>query len=200
MPRTAQQYEALRNASRDVVLTCAVRVFAQRGYAAASMRDIAREAGLSVGLIYRHYPTKDELFADVLDRAVTGLDEAARELTSADDGYAVLCRFIERYLAGIAADDGAAEFSMVLNQAFLSDEPAGARTGLLAGHRRFRRGLETAISRAQRDGHCAAGEAEAVAAVLLSLLSGAVTMRMALGAAAVPRPGTVVHMLDGGAR
>lgn len=199
MPRSDQQNEALRSASREAVLTHAVRVFARRGYAAASMRDIARAAGISVGLIYRHYATKDELFADVLDRAAAGLDEVAGELATAD-GHASLGRFVERYLGGIAADGGAAEFSTVVNQAFLSDEPAGARERLLASHLAFRRSLEAAISRAQRDGHCTTGDAKAVAVVLLSLLSGAVTMRMAIGAAAVPDPATVLHLLNGGPR
>ncbi|MCP3805045.1 TetR/AcrR family transcriptional regulator [Allokutzneria sp. A3M-2-11 16] len=200
MPRTAAQNEALRTASRETVFTHAVRIFARRGYAATSMRDVANEAGISVGLIYRHYATKEELFADVLGRAAAGLDDAAREIAAADDGYVALTRFLELYLGGVADIDGAAEFSVVANQAFLSDEPPGARERLFASHLDFRQALETAISRAQRDGHCPTGDPAALTVVLLSLLSGAVTMRMCLGPSAVPPPTMVLHLLNGGGR
>ncbi|WP_086829735.1 TetR/AcrR family transcriptional regulator [Allokutzneria sp. NRRL B-24872] len=195
MPRTAAQNEALRSASRETVFTHAVRVFARRGYAAASIRDVATEAGVSVGLIYRHYATKDELFADVLDRAAIGLDQRARELAAAPDGHAALARFLELYLDDITGDDGAAEFSVVVNQAFLSDEPAGARERLLASHDAFRQALETSIARAER---FPAEDIADVVAVLLSLLSGAVTMRMASGPSAVPSAAVVLRLLDGG--
>ncbi|SDM56932.1 TetR/AcrR family transcriptional regulator [Allokutzneria albata] len=200
MPRTAAQNEALRSASRETVFAHAVRIFARRGYAATSMRDVANEAGVSVGLIYRHYATKDDLFTDVLSRAATGLEETARELGESEDGYAALARFLERYLGGVADVDGAAEFSVVANQAFLSDEPVGARERLLASHNAFRQALETAVSRARRDGRFPIGDTASVVAVLLCLLSGAVTMRMASGPAAVPSAEMVLRLLDGGDR
>ena len=39
----------------------AIRVFVRKGVAGASMRDIAREAGVSLGAIYNHFPSKEEL-------------------------------------------------------------------------------------------------------------------------------------------
>ncbi len=48
----------------------ALRVFAQRGYRAASMADIAREAGISTGNVYRYFATKEVLFDDVVPRSL----------------------------------------------------------------------------------------------------------------------------------
>jgi len=59
-------------ASRDRLYATAMRLIADRGYEATTLRDIAREAGVSVGLLYRYFPSKqavilalyDELSAD----------------------------------------------------------------------------------------------------------------------------------------
>jgi len=55
----------------------AIRLIASRGYEAATLRDVAREAGVSVGLLYRYFPSKravvlalyDELSAEYAARA-----------------------------------------------------------------------------------------------------------------------------------
>jgi AcrR family transcriptional regulator len=62
MARTDEQLAAIRERTRAKVLDAATRVFTRRGFAAASMQDIANEADISVGLIYRHFKTKEELF------------------------------------------------------------------------------------------------------------------------------------------
>jgi AcrR family transcriptional regulator len=51
-----------REATRRRLLEAAAAVFARRGFAAASMEEIAREAGYSTGAIYWHFEGKDDLF------------------------------------------------------------------------------------------------------------------------------------------
>lgn len=64
-------------AARDRLYATAMRLIAQRGYEATTLRDIANEAGVSVGLLYRYFPSKqaviialyDELSAEYARRA-----------------------------------------------------------------------------------------------------------------------------------
>lgn len=63
---------------RRALVQAAARAFARAGYAATSLEDVAREAGVSRVLIYRHFESKTQLYeavlADVSDqlRAATG--------------------------------------------------------------------------------------------------------------------------------
>lgn len=50
---------------REVLLEAAARRFVEDGYAAASMRDIAGDAGMQPGSIYYHFPSKEELLVAV---------------------------------------------------------------------------------------------------------------------------------------
>lgn len=49
--------------SRENLLEAAARVFRQRGYTATTIRDIAREAGVALGGLYRHFSSKEEFIA-----------------------------------------------------------------------------------------------------------------------------------------
>jgi AcrR family transcriptional regulator len=52
---------------RAAILDSALSVIAERGYHASAIDDIAREAGISKALIYEHFGSKQDLFAELLD-------------------------------------------------------------------------------------------------------------------------------------
>jgi AcrR family transcriptional regulator len=65
--------EARRPYDIDSVTDVAFRVFAERGYDATSMDDVARAAGITKASIYHHVPSKEALLARGLDRALSAL-------------------------------------------------------------------------------------------------------------------------------
>jgi TetR/AcrR family transcriptional regulator, acrAB operon repressor len=54
--------------SRQHILDAALKLFSHNGYGATSVRDIAEEAKLSKGNVYHHFPDKETIFRDLLDR------------------------------------------------------------------------------------------------------------------------------------
>ena len=65
-PRTKRQEQAL--ARREQLVQTALRLFSEKGYRGASVRDIARAAGVNEGLIYHYFSGKGDLFRAVLDQ------------------------------------------------------------------------------------------------------------------------------------
>ena len=66
--------------TRDTIRTAAIEVFYLRGYAAATIRQIAARLGMRGGSIYNHYTSKQEILRDIMSRTIeqlsVGLDEA----------------------------------------------------------------------------------------------------------------------------
>ncbi|MCV7254803.1 TetR/AcrR family transcriptional regulator [Mycolicibacterium fluoranthenivorans] len=83
-PRRLTRAES-RERTRRQLLEAAADIFARRGYAAASVEEIAESAGFSVGAVYSNFANKDELFAALMtDRAVNHMDEVADIFDSAE--------------------------------------------------------------------------------------------------------------------
>jgi AcrR family transcriptional regulator len=53
---------------REIILGAAGRVFGRLGYEATRMSDVAGEAGVATGLLYKHFPSKHALFSALVDR------------------------------------------------------------------------------------------------------------------------------------
>ncbi|NBE93226.1 TetR/AcrR family transcriptional regulator [Nonomuraea sp. KC401] len=199
MPRTAEQNAALRAATREVIQTAAVRVFARRGFAASTIRDIALEADVSVGSIYRHYATKDELYFDLLDQAVAGLVTLAADISGPGRPSALVRAFTTRFLAGVTADDGAAEFVVVVNHGVTTDTPPGTVDRIVGAHRSMWRAFEELVRRGQAAGEFGSGDPAEITACYFATLGGLTTMRLALGAElAVPDVDIVLRLLTKG--
>jgi len=64
--------------TRDVIARHARVLFAERGYAATSVRRIAAAAGVDPALVIRHFGSKEELFVDELARRLAGPDAELR--------------------------------------------------------------------------------------------------------------------------
>ena len=52
----------------DTILNAARREFLEKGYQGATMRDIARQAGVTTGALYFHFPGKDELYGRICEK------------------------------------------------------------------------------------------------------------------------------------
>lgn len=199
MPRTAEQNEAARAATRAAIETAAVRVFARHGFADSNIRRIAAEAGLSAGSIYRHFASKEDLFESLLGQAVEGLRLSAIYLSGDGDPLELLRGFTQVYLADLAKGDGAAEFFMVVNHGFTTDTPPGTATRLAGEQRALWDAVGALVRRGQRTGVFAAGDPARIAAIYFSLLTGLTTMHLAMGDA-MPAPDVdlVLRTLIGG--
>jgi AcrR family transcriptional regulator len=83
--------DARRNRIR--VLEAAQRAFTEEGKL-VTLQEIARRAGVGAGTVYRHFPSKEDLFAAVLQQRVESLIAEAHTLTGADDPAAAFFAFL----------------------------------------------------------------------------------------------------------
>jgi AcrR family transcriptional regulator len=89
---------------RESLLDAAASAFADGGYEATSMEEVATRAGVTRLIVYRHFDSKEDLYRSVLDRAVAGLSAAVREALG--EGPKVR-RVVDAFLdAGRAYPDG----------------------------------------------------------------------------------------------
>lgn len=104
MPRLSPDREA---AVRDRIIRAALDVFAEKGYRGATIADVVRRSGLSVGAIYSHFSGKEELFLHSCDHVSgRGLEELATRLAPAAGTAERLRLAIAFYIETIDRFDG----------------------------------------------------------------------------------------------
>ncbi|HZC12920.1 MAG TPA: helix-turn-helix domain-containing protein [Thermoleophilaceae bacterium] len=99
--------DARRN--RERILAAAREVFGQHG-ADSQMDEIARRAGVGVGTLYRHFPTKDELAAELVRIKLGDFAERARRKYEEDDRPWESFAELLRGQAEIACQDASQQF------------------------------------------------------------------------------------------
>lgn len=67
---------------REAIVAAAAALFATRGFAGASVADIAQRGKISKSLIYHYYQSKEDILYDVMISHVRALEDAAREVTA----------------------------------------------------------------------------------------------------------------------
>ncbi|GHF50530.1 AcrR family transcriptional regulator [Amycolatopsis bartoniae] len=118
----APRADATRN--RDQLLAVATRMFAAAG-AEPSMRAIAREAGVGIATLYRHFPTRESLVDAVYRDQVVRLTTGARELLGRQPPAAAMRRWMDLFGDWIATKNGMLDTLLAMIE---SGEIAHART------------------------------------------------------------------------
>lgn len=148
--------DARRNRAR--LLEVADQVFVEQGVG-ASTEEVARAAGVGIGTVFRHFPTKQALLAAVLAARLERLATEAEALAAEPDAGAALDRLIRLVVGNAAAKNAYADA--------LGGDIPGLRDGVGA---RLRDALAALLERAKAAG---AVRAELRAADLTALLVGA---------------------------
>ena len=95
--------DAVRN--RERVLEAAKIVF-NAGGPEASLEAVAKRAGVGIGTLYRHFPTREDLFEAVYRREVEQLSELAEQLKNAKDPVDALRRWLGSTVEFVATKKG----------------------------------------------------------------------------------------------
>jgi len=102
-PHRPQRADARRN--RERLLAAARAVFAADG-ANASLQGVAREAGVGIGTLYRHFPAREMLYTAVYEQEVDHLVAMAESLADSHEPVAALREWLQALVALVATKTG----------------------------------------------------------------------------------------------
>ena len=97
----APKWRRRKEARPAEIIAAAARLFADHGFAATKLDDVARLAGVAKGSIYLYFATKEELFRAVVRSAVVPQMQVVRGMAEAFEG--TIAELIPRVLSGAAS-------------------------------------------------------------------------------------------------
>lgn len=115
---------------KEEIVAEAAKLFAERGYEGASMGDLADRVGLRKASLFHHFPSKDVLYATVLEELVNGLRASVEAATVAEGSFEErVTRLSDALVTQLGARPNAAR--LLVREAM--DNGPVMRAGLAAG-------------------------------------------------------------------
>ena len=136
---TAKTLRSDARRNRERLVASARELFAARGVD-VPVEEVTHHAGLGMGTLYRHFPTKGDLVAAVLEDAFAEIARLAEEAAAADDAWEGLSGFLHAALELHVQNRG------------VKDLLAAREHGHGAARARIRRLLRSVVERAQEQG------------------------------------------------
>lgn len=152
------------------IVEAALAVFAEKGFAAAKLDEIARRAGVSKGALYLYFETKEDLFRAVVEQAIAPNIQVVRAMIAAHPGpFSELIRIVpERIAAVIETLPVGGVLKMVIGEAGNFPELARVWHDRLVAHALG--AMCDAVAAAQARGEVKAGDARTYALQLIAPL------------------------------
>jgi len=178
MAATATRAER-RAANRDAIVAGTLSLVSEGGWGAASMHDVARRAGVATGSLYRHFPSKGDLLAEVFAVA-SGRELATVRNIASDEARPPL----ERLAAAIEAFAHRANAAPTLAHALLAEpvDPA-VEAARLANKQAYRGVFAATLRAAVEAGEIEDLDADLAAAAIVGALQEAFIGPLASGRA-----------------
>ncbi|MCF6269384.1 MAG: TetR/AcrR family transcriptional regulator [Melioribacteraceae bacterium] len=87
MPRTKEQFKKIRQETKSKILNAALELFAKKGFSNTSISEIAKSAGVSKGLAYNYFESKQKLVEEVIQLLFTELSKVFIALEVTKDPF-----------------------------------------------------------------------------------------------------------------
>jgi len=199
-PRRRLSRAERRAQTHEELLEAAARVFARKGYAGASVDDIAEEAGFTVGALYSNFAGKQDLFLAAFERHC---DQGLARIQSTMGGPGSTKQRLEAYSRQFAELSEHRQWWLLSAELWLyAQRDPDARARLAALERKVRAIVADTLQReAARSGYPLQAPPDEVAAAVLALWRGLIQQRL-LDPAAVSATSfatTVSWLLQGAA-
>lgn len=114
-PLNEEQLQYIRDERKEQIMRAALKIFARKGIFGTKLSMIAIEAGISQGLLYHYFNSKDELFIILIEQAIQESIEGLKSI------YQLPGSPLEKLRAMTQLDEGGQLYFMLIHQARTSD-------------------------------------------------------------------------------
>lgn len=100
-PRTSEQFEQMRSESKSKIMAAALELFTKQGFDTTPISMISKRAGVSTGLMYNYFASKDQLLEEMIREAIDLSKKGLAEINEIDDPFVQIEKFVNKTIYGM---------------------------------------------------------------------------------------------------
>ena len=181
MARTKEQNERMTMATRKKIMEAGLVLFAQKGFALTSIKDIAEAAGISTGLIYRHFSSKEDMFNSLIANTIEELNNFIQILDSYDSPKQAIVEMTASLIGDIHFSNELSRYFLIVIRSMLEEE-------VLSQIDEFRKSIlslydktKDLIKEGQKRGEFKQGNPYKYTLLFFSIIQGMANMKLFMG-------------------
>ena len=164
--------------TRNRIKASAIKEFCLKGYDAGSVADICKEAGVSKGAFYHHFPSKQSLFLAIMQDWLKGLDTELFARPNPEKKVPALIKDMGNKM-GFVFRAASGQMPMFMEFMVQASRDKDVWNAAIAPYMRYQRSFSELISEGKKEGSFRAGvDAGVTALVLISLAIGVLLQGM----------------------
>ncbi|MFT2009428.1 TetR/AcrR family transcriptional regulator [Pontibacter sp. 13R65] len=98
------KFQQKRDQTTQLIIETALRLFSEKGFEATSIRNISKEAEISLGLMYNYFESKDELLLEILKQGSVAVKEAYAQLLEEPAPRSAIEQFVRHKMKFLKAN------------------------------------------------------------------------------------------------
>lgn len=171
-PRGQKQNEKMRADATAKITTAALQVFAEYGYHAATMEQIMRVSGLSKGLVYHYFPSKEKIFFHLVDSALEISKNTWKDALESPGTAWERIEKLSENIVKVAFTEESSLYSLIMLQAMTQGKGIPGLVEHVSQHLAYYYELLPLIIEAQKSGEAAQGDPDLLLFSYISLIQG----------------------------
>ena len=174
MSRNKELNEKIKEERRQQILSNALKLFAANGLTATKIKDICSASGISQGLVYHYFRSKEDIYVQLIKYAFGRMNAACRELESlVIPPRDKIKMAIEGLIQSLKEDEDTARYYLLVAQATVSEAiPEAAKSIIRNENMTPYKVITRIIIEGQKDGSIKSFHAEELALVFWTSISG----------------------------
>ena len=172
-PRGRELNEHMRDEALSKITHAALEAFAEYGYHGTTMKRIARASGLSYGLVYHYFPSKERIFRHLADFALDSSLEAMRGMMDAPgNAWDKITRYSAMLVKNALTGESALYFLIMLQAMTQGKGIPGLLSHIEKRTAAYFDAFTPVIAQAQKSGDARSGDPQVLAAAYFSFIQG----------------------------
>lgn len=172
-PRNKLTNEKMRDERREQILKNALKLFARRGLSATRISDIAQLSGFSQGLVYHYFPSKEDLYLELIKNALSSGSSSVQAVDALPlSPMEKLELLTSTILKALSTEEEAAYMFLMMTQVTVSDAVSPEIMELFADFVIPSNLVAKNIAEAQKLGLARAGDPMQIAIVYWAAVNG----------------------------